>query len=897
MFLLAFLFDPGASMTVADLRCESVVNPLNVDVARPALSWKVISSKDGDRQTGYEVQVSASRPALANGHGDLWDTGRVRSSATIDIPYAGPSLSSSEEVFWRVRVWDANGSPSSWSGVNRWSMGLIHEGDLKAHWILARPSAGDRASATTYFRKGFVAKPSVKRALCYVSGLGQYEIWINGRRVGNDWITPSWTQYAKTVVADCYDVTSLLQAGKNCVAMHIGNGMYDMSEDKRGGQQLNSLGPRKALCQIEVQYASGVRQVVATDDAWTWAPSPESYSGVFGGEDWDQRLEPAGWKLPSFDDKVWKHATVTTGSGGSLRGLTHASPPLRLIEVRSPVKVTKPRADVLVLNLGQNSPYVPRISVHGAPGTTIRMWPAEVLKEDGTVNQETMRAGKYASYTLDGLSMENWHPAFWYVGSQFWQIEAFDPTGRPIDPSEILTRFEGLLVHAAIKPAGQFRCSNEMFNKIHDLIWWAMCSNFASVISDCPHREKSGWLEEDTLMGPSLMYAFDMNTMFRKVVQDMRDSQQKDGMVPTMAPEYFHYDAGFRDSVEWGGTYLALPEFMRDWYGAQTLVREHYATMKRYVDYLGTRTKDGILSNGLGDWNGYGNDPRTPVAITDTCYYFKFIETLRSFADSLGRKADRAKYASLSQEVKDRFLARFFDRATGKVGSGSQSGQATAIDVGIVDGADVPRAFAQLVADVEQEKFTVSCGEVGHPSLLRVLTKFGRSDLVAKIHLQTEHAGYGYQIHKGLTTLAESWDARPISYNHFMLGHLMEWFYADLVGIRPDPKGSAFSIIDIQPHPVSQVTWANGSYDSVRGRIVCRWRLDGDIFHMDVVIPANTSAFVWVPTDPGAPVRVSFPSSRSLGVFLSKGTIDGYEQIPVSGGRYSFDSSYHLAPH
>lgn len=986
------------------LKCESLVDPLGMDVARPRLSWIVESTQMGQRQTAYRILVASNATKLKLGKADLWDSGKVRSSLTRDIPYAGRKLQSSERVFWNVRVWDMNGKASPPSPTQTWTMGLLSPADWKAKWIgaidrplprlgigyhaledkllndtkwvqvdlgavvpiqkiilhpvrdhlgyplfgfpsrfrveaaseptfrnpvslsdhdsadytLTEPSfkvdvhgtsaryvrvtatklfprkdgvgcfalaelevdsngknvaVGKKATAldsverdgwtlraltdsagvqkdpaiTILLRKDFQLPKKISRAICYVSGLGQYELHINGKKIGQDWSTPGWTQYAKTVLADTYDVTGSLRTGVNAVALHIGNGMYNMETDTRGSQQTNSLGTHKAICQIRVEYADGSVATLATDQTWRWAPSPETYSGVFGGEDWDARLEQKGWDSAGFNDTAWKPALAVTPPKGVLRGITHAAPPIRVIETRKSIHSTTPKANLLVLDLGQNAPYVPQIVVKGPAGTAVRMWPAEILKPDGTVEQQTMRAGKYCTYTLKGGSPETWHPIFWYVGSRYWQIDAHDADGKQIDPHLVVKDFTGLLVHSSAKPTGDFECSNTLFNQIYSLIHWAIRSNLSSVISDCPHREKSGWLEEDHLNGPGLMYCYDMTNLFRKVVEDMHDTQLPNGMVPTMAPEYFIYDGGFRDSVEWGGTYLFLPRYMRDWYADKGLVWRHYESMKRYVDYLGTLTKNDILSTGLGDWTGYGNDERTPVGITDTAYYYSAIVALTEFANAHGEKRDVQRYTEIGERVKARFNAEYFSRATGKIGTGSQSGQATALDLGLVDPADRAAVFAQLLKDVEAHDYAVSCGEVGHPSLLRSLAAFGRSDLVAKIHLQTEKPGYGYQIKKGMTTLTEAWDASPISLNHFMMGHLMEWLYADLAGIKPDPLHPGFTNVIFQPTPVSEVTWAKAHYDSIHGRITSDWKTEGDRMTLDVDIPANCTGTVYLP--------------------------------------------------
>ncbi len=891
MFITAALLLVAVpALKISDLRCEYSVDPMNVDTKTPHLSWKVGSDQESQRQTGFQIIAADNLGALSQNQGNLWNSGKISSSETLEIAYAGAKLQSASSVYWKVRVWDSQGTPSGWSEPAHWMTGILDSvREWRASWI----DAGATSKAVTLdFRNQFRLRKPIKRAVSFSTGLGQYELWLNGGQVGKDWLKPGWTQYAKTVLTDSYDVTSLLRQGANCVAMHVGNGMYDMSLDARGGQQTRSWGTKKVFFQLMVWYEDGSRDLVTSSPSWKVHEGPESYSGVYGGEDWDARKEVPGWKLPGFDDHAWAQAQYAVAPDGELRGLTHANPPLRVMEVRQPVDATEPKPMVLVLDLGQNAPYVPQISVMGVRGASITMSPAEVLKADGTMEQQTMRAGKHCTYTLGGNGVETWHPAFWYCGARYWQIEAHGPDGKPIDPKSVLRGFSGLMVRADIPGAGSFTCSSDLFNKTEELIRWAMLSNFASVISDCPHREKSGWLEEDHLVGEGLMYSFDMSTMFRKVTQDMADTQLPNGMVPTMAPEYFIYDGGFRDSVEWGGCYLLLPQLASRFYGQKWLVASHLDSMKRYLTYLGTVAKDGILSNGLGDWNGAGTDPRTPVAITDTAYYFALLNTGAAFDLMTGGKTDSERLLSTAEHVKSRFRASFFDKATGKVGSGSQSAQATALDLGLIAKADEPQAFAQLLADVEAHGYGVDCGEIGHPALLRVLTRFGRADLVAKIHLQTERPGYGYQIKKGLTTLAECWDASLNSYNHFMLGHLMNWFYGDLAGIKPDSAGAAFSKIIIRPHLIPQITWVHSSYQSIRGNIRDDWKTEGDRCRLSVTIPANTTATVYVPAKAGTAIRMTHGTSKAFSVFVSQKPVDGYEPVTISSGSYLFDSVY-----
>lgn len=785
-------------------------------------------------------------------------------------------FSGGKNVAWETPV-SAKDSVESWG----WTAAALTDG------------AGDPVYVTPLLRKQFEAPKRVARALAFVSGLGQYEMTLNGAKVGDAWLTPGWTQYGKTALYDTYDITALLRQGSNAVGLRLGNGMYNMNDDTRGGQQLRSFGLPKAICQIRLEYADGTRDLIVSDRSWRVARGPTTYSGVFGGEDYDGRREEPGWDSPGFDDSRWKPALEVDGPGGGLYGLSHAAPPIKLIETREPVKVTALRPDLVIYDLGQNAPYIPRIAVSGPAGTVLRFRPAEILKPDGSIDQTTMRPGKLITYTLRGGENEAYWPRFFYCGSRYWQADARAPDGTPIPVESVVKHFDGLLVHSSSEPTGDFACSDGLFNQTYSLILWAMRSNMVSIITDCPHREKSGWLEQIHLNGPGLMYSFDMLPLFRKTVWDMADAQQANGMVPTMAPEYFIYENGYRDSVEWGGACIYLPRDISRWYGDSSFIAQQYGMMARYLAYLGTKAKDGILSNGLGDWDGYGNDKRTPIPVTDTAYYHLAAQTMSEFAKLLGKADDQKRYADLADSIRTAFNKSFLDPATGKVATGSQSCQATALDLGLLPDSQRQAAFDRLLDDVQAQSFAVSCGEVGHPSLLRVLADHNRSDLVYRIHHQSDRPGYGWQIKKGETTLTEAWDASPISHNHFMLGHIMEWFYADLAGLKPDPSAPAWQHIIINPQPVEGVMWARARYHSIRGEIAVEWKRTQLEFGLSVNVPPNCQATVHVPIGEDDTVTESGVNAKAApGVHLVK--VEGARAVyEIGSGDYHFSVAHH----
>jgi hypothetical protein len=731
------------------------------------------------------------------------------------------------------------------------------------------------------------------RAFVHVCGLGQYVLTLDGERVGEDWATPGWTQYSKTCLYDTYDVTRAFAGGggaAHCLALHVGGGMYDMRSDTRGSQQTNSSGDRKAILELHLEYADGSREVLGTDSSWRVRAGAETYCGVFGGEDFDARALDPRWNRVGFDDRAWERAREVEPPKGRLFGLSRAAPPIRTIETRGARAITEPKPGVLVLDLGQNAPWVPELVVRGAAGSAFRLWPAEVLAADGTVDQQTMRSGKRTTYVLRGGAEETWHPAFWFCGARYWQAEAFGPDGKPLDARSLLVGFRAHLVHTSSTPVGEFTCSNSLFVRTRELIEWALRSNMVSIITDCPHREKSGWLEQIHLVAPGMTFTYDMLPLFRKTMSDMRDAQLDDGMVPTTAPEYFVYEGGFRHSVEWGGACFFLPRIVRDTYGDSRFLAEYYPTMSRYLAWLEKQAPEGLLDGGLGDWDG-GFNPRTPIPLTGTAYYHLGIEVLERIARDLGKQDDVRRLGALAEKVRAKFVATYLDPATGKLARGSQASQAIALDLGLVPDQYQARAFERLLEDVAAGDYAVNCGEIGHPSMLRVLADHGRSDVVFRMHNMSDRPGYGWHLTHGETTLTETWNCGPISHNHFMLGHILEWFYRDVAGLRADPERPAFEHFFVRPDAfVGDLTWAHARYDSIRGRITVDWKLEGERVLLDVVVPPNTTASIELPTaHPESVLESGGPAASARGV-TAAGVIAGRARFEVVSGRYRFDA-------
>jgi hypothetical protein len=879
-----------AGLAPAELRCDYARDPLGVDSAAPRLFWKLAGEERAQHQTAYQILVASSAEALAAERGDLWDSGRVASEETIHIRYGGQPLRSSQQVFWKVRVWDQGGLDSRWSDPASWAMGLLNEADWRASWI-GEPKA---RSETLLVRRAFTAKPGLKRAVLHVCGLGHYELTLNGRKVGDSLLTPGWSKYDKTCLYDTHEVTAWLREGDNAVGLLLGNGFYNV----KGGRYTKlrgSFGPLKAIAQLRLEYADGTVETIGTDDQWRVRPGPITFSCMFGGEDYDARLEPRGWDQPGFDDSKWQPAFVTTGPGGKLRGHGYAAPPIRSFETLRPVGVRQLRAGVAVYDLGQNAPIIPQLAFKGPSGSIVKIIPAELVRGDGSVDRGSCGGGEaYWKYTLAGEGTERWFPKFFYHGCRYLQVEC--APAKPGEPLPVVESLEGVVVHSASAPAGEFACSNDLFNRIHTLVRWAQRANLMHVLTDCPHRERLGWLEEYHLNGPSLRYEWDLARLYTKAMNDMADSQLADGLVPDIAPEFTVFSGGFRDSPEWGSAFVVVPWQQYEWTGDFDLLPRHYEGMKRYVAYLGSKAQGQIVSHGLGDWYDLGPKPPgpaqlTPIALTATAFYYLDTWILARAAERLGHAEDARKYDQLARDIRAAFNARFFNSATGQYATGSQCANSIALVMNLAESTNRPAVLEAVVRDVRARGNALTAGDVGYRYLLRALADGGRSDVIFDMNNQSEKPGYGLQLQRGATSLTEAWDAgRGSSQNHFMLGHIVEWFYHDLAGIGGDMAGPGFKRILINPQPVGDITWARASYESIRGKIVSDWQRTNGTFTLRLAVPPNTTAVVCVPAKSSESVTESgLPAHRSPGVKFVRHEADRavYE---TGSGRYEFRS-------
>jgi hypothetical protein len=748
-----------------------------------------------------------------------------------------------------------------------------------------------KPSATVQLRKEFTVEKKIKRAVAYVCGLGFYELRLNGQKVGDRVLDPGWTNYRKTCLYTAYDVTAQLTRGQNAVGLMLGNGMYNVP----GGRYVKfkgSFGPPKAIFQLYVEHTDGTSTVVVSDGSWAWAPSPVVFSCIYGGEDYDARKELPGWDKAGFSGRTFQPVCLVDGPGGRLSA--QAAPPIKVMKEYKPAKITEPKPGVHDYDFGQNCASMPRLTVKGPAGASVRLTPGELLQKDGQVSQGSCGGPAYYTYTLKGGAAETWTPRFFYYGSRYVQV---DTAGHPPGAAPQIVELSSQFVHSSAATVGTFACANPLVNRIHELIDAAIESNLQSVLTDCPHREKLGWLECSHLLAGCLMFNYDVPTFYAKIANDMSEAQLDNGMVPDIAPEYTVFGGGFRDSPEWGSACVITPWQVFQMYGDRSLLARHYDTMTRYVGYLQSTAKDHLVTHGLGDWydigpGGPGESKLTSKGLTATAIYYQDLVILKDTAALLGKTAEARQFEDRARAVKEAFNRKFFDAGSNHYDRNSQTANAMPLVLGLVPEERRGAVLAGLVTQIRAGGNRVTAGDVGFNYLVRALADGGRGDVLYDMLIRDDGPGYAYQLKQGATALTEAWDTNPgSSQNHCMLGHIEEWFYRGLGGLASDPAGPGFKRITVQPQIVGALTSANVAYDSAYGRIVSHWQRARGTLSLDVTIPPNTTATVYVPAKEAAGVTESGrPANRATGVQFLR--LENQAAVyAVGSGTYRFQST------
>jgi len=917
-FLFTSCSETENPANVRSLQSEHLTNPKGLDVEKPRFSWIYDDEAPGAAQSAYRIILSSSPETLENEEGDLWDSGKVYSSKTLNIPYEGAELKSTGIYFWKIRVWDQDGNPASWSDIRHFQMGLLNEEDWQADWI----TTPDSTVSSPLLRNEFTIEKEIESATAFVTGAGYYEFYLNGGKVGDHVLDPGMTDFRKRILYETYDVADQLEQGENAFGLWLGNGAFRLKseEDRWTWYGMNNqFGTPMGIVQLHIQYRDGSEEIIGSDGGWKTDASPIVYNNVYGGEDYDARLEQEGWNRVGFDDSSWKSVKVAENSGVIMD--SQLMPPIRVVETIDPSVKTTPKQGVFLYDLEQNIPGWWRLTVEGEKGTEIKIRGAETLNNDlfpkplepgdSLSTKHSYHSDVWTTYTLKGEDTETYEPRFFYSGFRYIEVQVDSP--EAIESLKI----EGRVVHTDMERNGSFASSDTLLNKIYEAAIWSQRGNWHGYPEDCPHREKGGYNGDGQVIAETSIHDFHMHSLYEKWLNDMKDSQYENGRIPNTSPAII---GGMGGGVAWGSAYILLPWWMYQYYEDTRLLEEHYDSMKEYMSYLEDLASEndenpeeayiinefGGYWDSLGEWEAPVHDRTGPVnPLTNTYYWYLNSMTFADIAAVLGREGDREAYLALADRIKSAFNEKFFLPDENLYGTErpDQGYLLFALSGGLVPEAHRQAVLDNLIYDIEvTSDGHLGTGILGTKHLINFLAEEGREDLVHEIVTKTTFPGWGYWIENGATTLWESWNAES-SHNHQMFGTVNEYLYKYLAGIRaPTNEGTSagYKEIHIKPYIPDEMDWVEASVETVRGTVSSRWEKTGSSLQMNVTIPPNTSGKVSIPIMNRSKIQIHEDGEVvwEEGQFAdnSRGISDGkmahnFVQFDLQPGSYTFEVS------
>lgn len=795
-----------------NLRCEYLKNPLGVDVDNPRFSWIPKHAGRNQKQTAYQIIVSSAPDAL---DGDIWDSDKVVSSHTVQINFGGKELESNTSYYWKVRYWDAEDTSSPYSTIAKFDTAFFDQEEWQAKWI----------SKHNQLRKEFTLEETPVRGKAFVSGLGYYELRINGKKVGCNVLDPAWTTYDKRVLYSTFEVTENLHQGQNTVCAVLGTGWYKT---------------HAFILQLHIETKSGDEVVIISDNSWKSRSGPIISDSIYDGETYDARLETPGWDQSGYDDSSWEKADLAISPKGLL--LSQMMPSIQVVDTIVPHKVTNPAPGVFVFDMGQNFSGWAQLRVKGETGTPVRMRFAELLYPNGNINRENLRKAKAEdTYILKGGTDEVYEPRFTYHGFRYVEL-----TGYPGVPT--MDTLRGRVVHTAVKQTGNFISSNSLLNQMQHNFLWAFKTNLHSIPTDCSQRdERMGWLGDAHLTAEGGIMNFDMAAFYTKFINDISDVQDKKGTLTDTVP----YKWGGRPAdPAWGTAYPLLCWFMYTFYGDTRILEEHYEGLKKYIDSLTAMAQRDILSfSRYGDWIAID---KTPGSLVSSFYYYYDVLLFSRIAGILKKQNDADDYANLAEKIKAAFNDTFYSSEQGGYVPNTQTANVLPLFLDLPAPSTRGRVIHNLVSDILYRNNThLTTGIIGTGYLLDVLLKTNNSDLAYELATQTTYPSWGYMIERGATTLWELWQEKTgpgmNSHNHPMLGSYGAWFYRALVGIDQKSSSLGYKQILIRPQMVRDLFYASGSLTSIRGQVLSEWKRKDGMIELKVTIPVNCTAEITLP--------------------------------------------------
>lgn len=857
------------------LTCGYVVDPVGIDDTEPLLGWRFPPVQNAV-QTAYRVIVAESPDKLRKNTGDIWDSGKVLSSQSQNVRYGGKPLRSGQYCYWKVQVWDRDGKISEWSQPAFWSMGILSEKEWSGKWISSRyadvtseksfkasrenrvkyPDYVATDTAAVYLRKLFDAANNIERATAFICGLGYYELFINGERVGERVMDPVFTDYQKQVCYATYDVMSSLKKGENIISVILGNGFYNLpTKDLFGMETAPWKTPPKLMANIVIEYKSGKKQVVATDETWKWSTGEIVFNCIRGGETIDHTQSQKGWNLASFDDSGWQAVTVVPAPVGKLKA--QKMPPMKVNESIKPVKITQTKEGIYLVDFGKNITGWVALTTRGKKGQTIICNHSEGLNNDGSINLRKSAGhtdGRYQTgiFILNGDGNETFEPRFTYHGFRYVQLQGLT---QPLQAGDIMAKS----VHTELDTIGYFSCSDIRFNNMQAAVQRTLLNSVHSMPGEEPTREKMGWTFDAGILTESYLYNFDAITTYKKSLQDFIDGREPTGNIPSIVPtngwSFFPskipVGGGCCLDPWWGGAIYMIVDYLFEHTGDTAVMASSFDVLKDYIDFVASTASDDLVYWQLGDWlelNHGKNTRLTPVVQTSTAGYYWMNERLSAYARILGKDVVSEQYAANAVRISNKFNAAFLDRETGWYAKNSQTAQALPLFLNMVPADMKNKVEKCLFEAIEWNDGHISAGFIGANPVLEYLSRNGYEEMVFSMVSKSESPGWLHMVTDSNSTMGENLNAKGYGSGHHPYGaHIGFWLYKYLGGIRPMANKPGFQEFCIEPMFVPEMDYVTVKTTSLYGEIVSSWKREGNQINLDVVVPGNTRAMLLLP--------------------------------------------------
>lgn len=868
----AYAADPAKPV---NLKTEHLKNPLGVDSKQPRLSWKMTDDRQGAAQTAYRLLVGKDSVALSKRAGASWDTGKLTSGQSLVI-YNGKALEPFTKYYWSVQLWDKDGKALPMSEVSSFETGMMEMSNWKGSWISDGKNIDDKTAP--YFRKPFSTNKKIKSARAYIAAAGLYELYFNGKKVGDHRLDPMYTRFDRRNLYVAYDVTNHLRNGNNAVGVLLGNGWYNHQSIAVWDFHKAPWRARPTFCMdLRITYVDGSQEIVTTGADWKTAASPITLNSIYTGEHYDARLAQKGWDTINFDDMSWRPSVLRAAPSGNISSqLMH---PIRNVQTL-PTKTIKQINDTTYLfDIGQNIAGVTKIKVQGERGTVLRIKHGERLYDNGRLdlsNIDVYYRPKDATdpfgtdiFTLAGEGMEEFMPKFNYKGFQYVEVTSSKPVKLT---KESIT---GYFMHSDVPAVGKISSSNPLIDKL----WWATNNSYLSNLygypTDCPQREKNGWTGDGHFAIETGLYNYDGITVYEKWLADHRDEQKPNGVLPDIIPTG-GWGYGTANGTDWTSTIAIIPWEIYQFYGDNKPLADNYDAIKKYVDYVQSISKGYLTTFGRGDWVPVKS--QSNLEYTSSIYFYVDAVILSKTAKMFGKTADETYYADLAVKIRKAINDKYLKRESVSYASGVQTELSMPLQWDIVPDELRSKLAENLAKRVAADGMHLDVGVLGAKAVLNALSENGQAETAYKLAAQDTYPSWGWWIVNGATTLYENWNIkaeRDISLNHMMFGEIGGWFFKGIGGIHPDEKQPGFKNVILKPNFVSGLNHFEASHDGPHGRISSSWKRNGSTIVYHVTIPANSTA------------TLALPLENDQKAYHNRKVITG--KMELKAGKYQFE--------